>query len=74
MMNLFIRIVLSVTLSASILCGAFNLTTEKPSEPQKQVLEAPLFLSPVTQSFWRALKYWFGSGGGTGMNPMPKPG
>ena len=73
MQKLFIRIVLSFTLSASILSCALNLYTKKPPAPKKQVIEAPLYITPAAVAFWRAVKYVFFSGGGTGKSPMPKP-
>jgi len=72
MKTLFIRIVLSFILSASILRCAFNFY-EKPPDQKNQVIEAPLYITPAAQAFWRAFKYLFLSGGGTGKSPMPKP-
>lgn len=52
MKNLFIRIILSFTLSAAILSCTFNLYTERPSEP-KQVIEHQY--SEALFSGWRGL-------------------
>lgn len=72
MQKLFIRVVLSFILTMSLLSCMFNSNLPETNKTIK-IVEAPLYLSPIAQSFWRALKYWFGSGGGTGKSPMPKP-
>jgi len=62
MRNIIIRIVLSATLSASLLCCAFNFTTEKPPD-QKQVIEAPILknlralIEYIDWSGWRSWGY-----------------
>ena len=63
MKNLFIRIILSFTLTVSILSCMFNFYTEKPPEP-KQVIEAPIFQSIVLWMAWIKSIDWSKLGSG----------
>jgi len=74
MQKLFIRVILSLTLTANILSCIFNMY-DNLSETNKttKIVEAPLYITPAAQAFWRAVKYLFLSGGGTGKSPIPKP-
>jgi len=72
MQKLFIRAVLSLVLSASLI-SAVNLFSPNEPKPKKQFVEAPLYLNPVVKSFWLTIKYWFVGSGGTGKSAAPKP-
>jgi len=71
MQRLFIKTILSLVLSASILCGAFNLTTEK-SPDQKQVLEACMLCHVFAWAEWLKNVDW--SKGGYHFRFPPKKG
>lgn len=67
-----ISLIIAVVLESMLAnCVYYKLAT--PVQPESQVLEAPLNLTPVQIAFWRAVKYWFLSGGGTGKSPIGKP-
>jgi len=75
MKNLFTSIILTIALTAGIINCGHNFMGINDAKPKKVLLEAPLYLTPVVQSFWRTVKYWFVGGGGSGIGSkgVPRP-
>ena len=76
MQRLFIKVSLSVILTASLLSCLFNFTFERPPEPKKQtiVIEASGHGVPLIVHLWGWITGWRSGSGGSGKSPMPKPG
>ena len=62
MQKLFIKFILSLVLSASILICAFNISRYESPEPQKQVLEAPIVRNIRVLLAWFKTIDWSKSG------------
>jgi len=76
MQKLIIKFVLSLVLTMSLISCMFNIynnLSETNKTTKIVIVEAPLYLTPVVQSFWRAVKYWFVGSGGGGKSPLQKP-